>query len=217
MTHPRAIFCDFDGTISAGETFVHVLKTYAPELAPRLIPQILDFEITLHEGVTRMLESMDSSRYDEAIQSADDVPLREGLGELVGWCAHHDIPFIVVSGGLEDMVRRKLGSLADQVTAVHAVRIDRSGPTWTVDSPWADPPELVGKIKVMSAYPAHERVAIGDSATDVRMSEVAEVVFARDRLCTYLDERDVPYQAWGDFHDIRRALAARWGLSGEPA
>lgn len=215
--HERAIFCDFDGTISAGETFVHVLKTYAPELAPTLIPQILDFTVTLREAVTRMLEAMDSACYDEAIASADAVPLRPGLAELVDWCQHHGIPFVVVSGGLEDMVRRKLGPLADRVTDVHAVRIDRSGPRWAVDSPWADGPELVGKVKVMGAHPARERVAIGDSATDVRMSQVAELVFARDRLCTYLDERGVPYQTWGDFHDIRRALAARWGLHGEPA
>jgi 2-hydroxy-3-keto-5-methylthiopentenyl-1-phosphate phosphatase len=215
--HPRAVFCDFDGTISAGETFVHVLKTYAPELAPTLIPQILSFEVTLREGVTRMLQTMPSDRYDEAIASADDVPLRAGLAELVAWCGEHDVPFVVVSGGLEDMVRRKLGPLESRVTGVHAVRIDRSGPTWRVDSPWADGPELVGKIKVMHAHPAAERVAIGDSATDVRMSEVAEVVFARDRLCTYLDERGVDYLPWDDFHDIRRALAARWGLHAGPS
>lgn len=210
--YPRAIFCDFDGTISAGETFVHVLKTYAPEASARLIPRIHAFEVSLRDGVTQMLQTIPSAVYDEAIESADDVPLRDGLAEIVDWSAAHNIPFVVVSGGLEDMVRRKLGPLADRVTAVHAVGIDTSGPNWRVVSPWADEVELVAKVRVMNHHKAQERVAIGDSTTDVRMSTVAEIVFARDRLCSQLDERGVAYRRWTDFHEIRRQLAAKWSL-----
>ncbi|MFK7931257.1 MAG: HAD-IB family phosphatase [Myxococcota bacterium] len=210
--HSRAIFCDFDGTISAGETFVHVLRTYAPAASAVTIPKIHGFEVSLRDGVTQMLQTIPSSVYDEAIASADDVPLRDGLAEIVDWSRGHGIPFIVVSGGLEDMVRRKLGVIADRVTAVHAVGIDRSGPNWRVVSPWADDVELVAKVRVMNHHAASERVAIGDSTTDVRMSQVAEVVYARDRLCGQLDERGVSYQQWTDFHDIRRRLAQRWGL-----
>lgn len=210
--HDRAIFCDFDGTISADETFVKVLKAYAGDQATALIPKIHAFEVTLREGVTRMLETIDSARYDEAIACADDVPLREGFAELVDWAAAHGIAFVVVSGGLEDMVRRKLGPLQDRVTDVVAVQIDRSGPTWKVVSPWAGGDELVAKVRVMEAHPARDRVAIGDSTTDVNMAMEAEVVFARDRLQQQLDERDVAWVGWDDFHDIRRVLARRWGI-----
>ncbi|MFT7518018.1 MAG: 2-hydroxy-3-keto-5-methylthiopentenyl-1-phosphate phosphatase [Kiritimatiellia bacterium] len=207
----RAIFCDFDGTISSGDTFVRVLQTYAGELANELIPRIHAFEMSLAEGVTQMLESMPSDVYQDAIRSCDDVPLRAGLSELIEACRDNGVPFIVVSGGLQDMVERKLGPLLSRVTAVHAVQVDVSGPTWQVVSPWRRDPELVGKVAVMEHYGEAERVAIGDSTTDVRMSGVAEHVFARDRLCDQLDERGVAYTNWSDFHDIRRELAVRWG------
>jgi 2-hydroxy-3-keto-5-methylthiopentenyl-1-phosphate phosphatase len=210
--HERAVFCDFDGTITAGETFVRLLKTYAPERAEALIPRIHAFEVSLRDGVSQMLSSIPSDRYDEAIRCADDVPLRPGLAELVSFCRRHRIPFVVVSGGLEDMVRRRLGTLAGAVTAIHAVRIDRSGPTWRVMEDLAGEGELVDKVAVLERHPARERVAIGDSTTDVRMSQVAEVVFARDRLREQLDDRGVAHEPWEDFHDVRRALAARWGL-----
>ena len=172
----KTIFCDFDGTISAGETFVKVLKTYTPELAAELIPRIHSFEVTLREGVTRMLESIPSERWEEVVRCADDVPLREGFAELAHWARDHGVPLVVVSGGLDAMVRRKLADLVDVVTAVHAVRIDPSGSHLRVVSPFADEVELVAKVDVMAQYPASDRIAIGDSTTDVRMDQVAEVV-----------------------------------------
>jgi 2-hydroxy-3-keto-5-methylthiopentenyl-1-phosphate phosphatase len=54
-------------------------------------------------------------------------------------------------------------------------------------------------------------VAIGDSITDLNMTMAATVVFARDRLCHYLDEAQQSYIAWNDFHDVRQALVKRWG------
>lgn len=208
---PRAVFCDFDGTITTTETFADMLRTFAPEQAARIMPEIYELRTTLRSGVTAMLESIPSERYEQAIAHADGVPLRPGFSELVEACRARGIPFVVVSGGLHDMIVRRLGPLATRVTAIHAVHIDTSGPTWAVRSPFADEQELVAKVAVMAEHPARERVAIGDSTTDIRMSQVAERVFARRRLCDYLDERGVAYERWEDFHDVHRALAEAWG------
>ena len=216
MTSARAIFCDFDGTITQSETFVDMLQTFAPEQASRIIPQIHDLSLSLHEGVTTMLQAIPSDRYEAAIAHADPVQIRPGFAELVEAARAHEVPFIVVSGGLYDMVVRKLGPLADRVTAVYAVHIDTSGPNLAVRSPFSDGKELVAKVEVMREHPARERVAIGDSTTDLQMSLVAERVFARRRLCDYLDERGKPYVRWQDFHDIHRHLSALWGWPEPP-
>lgn len=216
MTAERAIFCDFDGTITETETFVEALRTFAPDQAAEIIPKIHSLEISLHDGVTAMLQAIASSAYPAAIAHADQTRIRPGFAELVRAARDNGVPFIVVSGGLYDMVVRKLGPLAQQVTAVYAVHIDTSGPTLAVRSPFADGHELVAKVKVMARHPAKERVAIGDSTTDLQMSLVAERVFARRRLCDYLDERGAPYERWEDFHDIHRRLAAEWGWPAPP-
>lgn len=215
----RAIFCDFDGTITQTETFVDMLRTLTPDMAARIIPQIHRFELSLHDGVTAMLSSIPSADYPRAVAHADRAPLRPGLAELIEACRAHDVPFVVVSGGLYDMVVRRLGPLAERVTAVYAVHIDTDGPTLSVRSPWTDGDELVAKVRVMAEHPARERVAIGDSTTDFRMSLEAERVFARRRLCDYLDDKGVPYSRWSDFFDVHRQLAAAWGwpaLQGTP-
>ena len=62
----------------------------------------------------------------------------------------------------------------------------------------------------MAKYPTQEKVAIGDSVTDINMSLAADLVFARDRLMQYLDLEDQPYVQWQDFFEIKDYLAAHW-------
>ena len=59
---------------------------------------------------------------------------------------------------------------------------------------------------------AGEVVYVGDGLSDRCVAQAADLVFARDGL-TYLDERDVDYERFDDFHDVldtlrRESLAA---------
>ncbi|WP_366513676.1 hypothetical protein [Moorena sp. SIOASIH] len=63
----RVVFCDFDGTITAVETFVGMLKQFAPELSAQIMPQLYSMKLTLREGVRQMLESIPSASYREII------------------------------------------------------------------------------------------------------------------------------------------------------
>ncbi|HEY9802138.1 MAG TPA: hypothetical protein V6D25_17385 [Leptolyngbyaceae cyanobacterium] len=42
----RIVFCDFDGTITVEETFVAVLKKFAPELSAQLLPEMYAKRLT---------------------------------------------------------------------------------------------------------------------------------------------------------------------------
>ena len=42
------------------------------------------------------------------------------------------------------------------------------------------------------------------------MAMAADLVFARDRLATYLDQQGKAYIAWNDFFDIRDYLIKHW-------
>ncbi len=41
----QVVFCDFDGTITAVETFAGMLKEFAPELSAAILPQIYTKEM----------------------------------------------------------------------------------------------------------------------------------------------------------------------------
>jgi 2-hydroxy-3-keto-5-methylthiopentenyl-1-phosphate phosphatase len=205
----RVVFCDFDGTITAQETFVAILKQFTPELAADLIPKMYRLELTLREGVLHMLEAMPSSAYTEILEFAASQPLRSGLLELLDFLQVQAVPFVVITGGLKGMVEAAIPEFLPKIYAVHGADIDTTGACFKVTSPALGETELVSKVDIMKRYPAEQTIAIGDSVTDLKMAMAADVVFARDRLAEYLSDRNVAYHPWEDFHDIQKTLA-KW-------
>lgn len=218
MKYKSIVFCDFDGTITAVETFAGMLKEFAPDLSDQLMPLMYAKKLTLREGVRKILESIPTRLYPEIINYATTKPIRPGFKELLDFLNSQNVPLIVISGGLRDMVKIILSrpennqSLIDKVVDIFAVDIDTSSEYLTVSSDFEADTELVAKVKVMSQYNALETIAIGDSLTDINMALEADLVFARDRLKDYLDEENKAYVAWDSFFDIKKYLQTHWQI-----
>ncbi|MBU7582178.1 MAG: HAD-IB family phosphatase [Nostoc sp. TH1S01] len=208
----RIVFCDFDGTITVEETFVAVLKKFAPEVAGQFLPEMYAQRVTLREGVKKILESIPSSQYGEILEFTRSQPIRPGFIELLDFLDSQNIPLVVVSGGLRGMVEVVLGEIAQRVAAIHAVDINTSGAYFQVNSDYEGGTELVAKVQVMTKYPADQTIAIGDSLTDLNMGLQSSVVFARDHLAYYLDQHQKPYIPWNNFWDIQEYLQQLWKL-----
>ncbi|MCC5636384.1 HAD-IB family phosphatase [Nostoc sp. CHAB 5844] len=206
----RIVFCDFDGTITVEETFVAVLKKFAPEVAAQFLPEMYAQRVTLREGVKKILESIPSSEYREILEFTRSQPIRPGFIELLDFLDFQAVPVVVVSGGLRGMVEVVLGDVAQRVAAIHAVDVDTCGAYFKVNSDYEGGTELVAKVQVMAKYPADETIAIGDSLTDLNMGLQASIVFARDRLAHYLDQHQKPYIPWNNFWDIQEYLGQLW-------
>lgn len=206
----RVVFCDFDGTITVEETFVAMLKKFAPKLSAKFIPEIYARRVTLREGVRQMLQSIPSSQYSEILEFTQLQPIRREFVELLDFLEFQGVPLVVVSGGLRGMVEVVLDSLVNRVHAIHAVDVDISSPYLKVNSKYEGGTELVDKVQVMSKYPAYQKIAIGDSLTDLNMALQASMVFARAPLTEYLDEQHKTYIPWNTFLDVRDYLAQLW-------
>ena len=206
----RVVFCDFDGTITIEETFVAMLKHFAPQLSSELMPEMYARRLSLRSGVRQLLESIPSERYGEIIDFSRPKLMRSGLVELLDFLDAKDVDFVIVSGGLRIMVETVMGDLVDRAQAIYAVDVDATGPRFQVNSPFEGDTELVSKVRVMEQYAAEEQVAIGDSITDFNMALQASSVFARDRLAEYLDEQQKPYTKWDNFFDVLENLSQKW-------
>lgn len=200
------IFCDFDGTITAEETFVAMLKQFAPEVAAEIIPKLYTHEISLREGVRQILESIPATAYPQIIEFSRTKQIRPGLVELMDFLDRQQIPLVVVSGGIRIMVETVLGDLVNRVAGIYAVDVKADSHYLQVYSDFEGDTELLAKVQVMDLYTGEPKIAIGDSVTDLNMAMAAPVVFARDRLCEYLNKQHKSYIPWTDFFDVRDRL-----------
>jgi 2-hydroxy-3-keto-5-methylthiopentenyl-1-phosphate phosphatase len=202
----RIVFCDFDGTITIDETFVAMLKRFAPNVSAQILPKIYAQRITLRDGVRQMLESIPTSSYPEIIEFIRPQPIRPGFLEFLDFLASQEIPLVVISGGLTGMAEAVLAPFASQIAAIHAIDLDTSGTYLQVNSRYEGETEMVAKAQIMADYEFDESIAIGDSITDWNMALAANLVFARPPLTEYLDKQKKTYIPWNDFVDIRNYL-----------
>ena len=209
------VFSDFDGTITLHETFVDLLKKFStPGLADRLMAQMYAQTLTLREGVTQLLESIPSDQYLNIIEFSKTHPIRSGFPEFLDFLESHDVPCVLVSGGIRIMVETVLEEFKPRLAGLHAVDLDASGDYFNVIPNYAGETELVAKVNIMAKYEFDQSIAIGDSITDFNMAMAADLVFARDRLAKYLDEQGKSYVPWNDFFEIRDYLDQYWSDTG---
>jgi 2-hydroxy-3-keto-5-methylthiopentenyl-1-phosphate phosphatase len=206
----RIVFCDFDGTITAEETFVAVLKEFAPEISAQLMPQMYARTLTLRSGVRKILESIPSSRYREILEFSRTKAICPGFAEFLDFLATRDVPLVIVSGGLRGIVETVLADFVEQVQAIYAVDVDTSGEYLQIYSEFEADIELVAKVRVIEKYGADENIAIGDSITDLNMALHTPVVFAKAPLSKYLAEHQKLYIPWDDFFQVRDRLVDLW-------
>jgi 2-hydroxy-3-keto-5-methylthiopentenyl-1-phosphate phosphatase len=205
----KAVFCDFDGTITSQETLSGMVSHMLPERWKEIVPEMLARRMTLREGVKTLVESIPVSRYDEVIDFVMAVPIRPGLEELLDFLDGRGVPFIVLSGGLRGMVEARLGPLVKRVHDIYAVDTDLGGEYIRVSSMFEGETELMDKPRVITQYDAERVIAIGDGYTDINMAQVADLVFARDTLAKVMEQQGKPFVPWSDFHDVRRELEKR--------
>ena len=208
--YERIVFCDFDGTITANETFVGMLKQFATQNYADVESLVMQGKISLPEGIRRLVESIPSERLADMQDYIRKQEIRPGFEKLLDFLDEIKVPLVVISGGLIEQVQTRLEPYRKRILNMHAARLDTTSEYLRVRSDHETRNELVSKKALMDGYNYKLAAAIGDGVTDISMAARADIVFARDNLCRYLDQEKTPYRRWQTFFDIRDALARRW-------
>jgi 2-hydroxy-3-keto-5-methylthiopentenyl-1-phosphate phosphatase len=187
-----------------------MLKRFAAESYDATEDLLIEGKITLADAVRRLVESIPSNRYPQILGYVKDKPIRQGFSELLDFLYFHGVPLIVVSGGLIGSVSSRLASFRNRIHAMYAADVDAGGDFLKVQSDFESAAELVAKNRVMRLYRCEQSIVVGDGITDLNIAMMADLVFARDRLCRYLTERGKPFIRWEDFFDVCNHLSKRW-------
>lgn len=200
------IFCDFDGTVTDFETAEGLWEYLLGDTFHKKMKQLLKDNANTSHGIKELFSLVPSADYPLIEQYILSIKLRPGFPEFLQWIATKDIPFVLVSAGIREMIDAVLEPYENLITAVHCCDLDYSGPFLTISCPYDNGIDLMQKEAVMKQYYYKKSIYIGDSFTDMNAARTADSVFARDRLHTYLSGNQIPHYTFETFHDIRNIM-----------
>ena len=219
MDRPAAtVFCDFDGTVTSVDTFDAVAARAAPELWSDLKGQLFNFEITLLQGMQALADALTPHDLQAMVDHMGEYAPRPCFLPFLAELERAGVPFVLVSGGLVPLVEEVLGAhrhRLDQLIAAEVLPHPDGGLRF--ESPFANGQELVAKAEVVKRYGRGRSVVIGDSITDLGMAEVADLVFAREPLSGWLEQRGIAFHPWDSFADVEAVLRQQGLLPGAAA
>jgi len=210
------IFSDFDGTIVDIDTGEYVLKQFAQGDWMALDAQLERGELTLEECLARQFALVKETEETLLKRVDGAVSLRPGLEDLLNYCERGDFPFVVVSGGLDFIIRHVLSTnnLLDRVELVAPkAKVTKQGITFQFPK-LVHPRSSNFKDDVVATYKnsGSKTVFIGDGLPDFPAIKAADsrFVIRGSRLSRLCEKEGVAFQNVEDFHDVLRSVTA-WG------
>ncbi len=208
MNSNLIVFSDFDGTITEKDVIVSIMAKFAPPEWKSIMRDILSEKLTISEGVRKLFRLIPSSKKDEILEWAiKNIKIRKGFEEFLEFLNKRNIPFIVLSGGLDFYVYEYLKPYRNLITEIYCNRaiFDRE----FIDIEFIYDCNSVcqkdcGMCKgsVIAKYKEKIKVHIGDSITDISASKVADIVFARGDLAKRLEKVGKTFYRFNDFSGI---------------
>ncbi|CZT52246.1 related to Phosphoserine phosphatase [Rhynchosporium secalis] len=222
-TNPRFIFfTDFDGTITQQDSNDFMVEQFGigPTQRKLVFDDILFGRRSFRDGFEELLDTI-TLPWDECIKALlENITLDEGFREFYTWARAKNIPIVVLSGGMEPIIRALLAHLLgeDEASTLPILSNDvlaRDGKTleegggWKIvyrdDSSFGHDKSLA--IRPYAALPEGERPVMfyaGDGVSDLSAAKETDLLFAkagRD-LVTYCENESVPYTTFQNFSEI---------------
>lgn len=199
------MFVDFDGTISTTDIGTYLLQRLVPGQWEEIDQRYEQGAIGSREYVRELFLLLPT---DQALLQAiaNEVPLDPTFGSLVAFLRLNGAEVTVVSDGLGFYVSRRC---AEFNVPVLSCELADGVPVFR----HADPScscGACGTCKVRPVRQAQQRgrsaIVIGDGTSDRFAAQVADMVFAKDRLAEWCQAWGIEFRAFQSLSDIERAV-----------
>ncbi|KAF9225618.1 hypothetical protein BS17DRAFT_749934 [Gyrodon lividus] len=226
------VLSDWDGTITTCDSNDYLTDNYGMgnEQRVQLNKDILEFDrsgqtrgISFKDGFELMLQSIYDSGHSLGDCKTYLTKRSDGFIEFKKFCDTNDVPFTIVSSGMDELIRAVLDELAkgsnqdvvkDIAIVSNGVRYDETG-KWHIT--WRHPESPYGHDKSRAILPYQEYrkehhghgptiFFFGDGASDLSAAEHADVLLVkvtgideRDNLKQHCDKAGIPYIPFLDF------------------
>jgi len=219
---PKFIFfTDFDGTITLQDSndFMTDNIGFGGELRKQGNKDVLEGKKSFRVSFQEMMDSIDTP-FPECIDYlVKNIKLDPGFNEYFQWALENKIPTVVVSSGMEPIIRAILKNLVgpdhDKLDIISNEAVARPGKSleekggWTIkfhdDSDFGHDKSLT--LRPYAQLPANQRPTLfyaGDGVSDLSAARETDLLFAKKGhdLISFCAKEDVPFTVFSDWSDI---------------
>ena len=209
----RTLVVDFDGTITEQDLLDAIALAFGDEEVYREVDEGLDdHTLTLNEVLRREFEPVRAPLEDVQRWVLANVRVRPGFHEVVELARERGWRMVIVSSGFRELIEPVLEREGLSRLEILSNTVDPDPAGWKVRFRVSETCEVCGQPCKRSTAAAladgTELVYVGDGYSDRCAAELADLVFARRGLASYLEERGVPFERFDDFHSVARRLAS---------
>ncbi len=211
------LFVDFDGTITRDDVGNAFFLKFGGEQCDKLVREYKEGKISAVDcfrGEAAAVGTLSKNQLDRFVSNH---PIDVGFKEFVSFCRARNIEFHVVSDGLDYYICRILAANDIQDISYFANKVqlhsEDGGENCSVDIrfPFTDA-ECTRcaccKRNIMLTHAGEEDVIayVGEGYSDRCPAQYADIVFAKEDLQKFCQQKNISYYLYDTFHDIVKRL-----------
>jgi 2-hydroxy-3-keto-5-methylthiopentenyl-1-phosphate phosphatase len=211
------LFIDFDGTIACGDIGNAFFHRFGGDVCKEWITRYHNGDISARACFEGERNAMGRVHPAEADAFVETCRTDDGFPPLIDFCRSKSIPVTVLSDGLDAYITPLLRRSGQEGLPVYSNRLtwqpagDEGSALPLLEFPFGNAECdrcACCKRNIMLGMCAEEDVIVyvGDGYSDQCPVEFADVVFAKDRLQSWCQKKNISYYPYTDLHDVRRRL-----------
>ncbi|KAI9821874.1 MAG: hypothetical protein M1827_002456 [Pycnora praestabilis] len=224
--HPKCIFfTDFDGTITLKDSNDYITDNLGFGLEKRRQGNIvvLEGKASFRDEFRKMIDSINAP-FPECVKLLlENIKLDPYFKEFYTWSRENNVPVIVLSSGMTDVIRALLvklvGPEANDIEIICNECVDRPGKNRNEAGGWEikfHDDSHFGHDKSLTIRPYAERIAkmpenerptllyAGDGVSDLSAAQETDLLFAKKGhdLVTFCEKEGMPFTVFEDWKSI---------------
>ncbi|HEY9791077.1 MAG TPA: MtnX-like HAD-IB family phosphatase [Candidatus Obscuribacterales bacterium] len=205
------IFCDFDGTITRGDTTDTLLEALAHPRWKEIEARWENGEIGSRECMQQQVPLIEGG-WPAMLSVLDRVEIDNSFATFVNWCKLRGVKISIVSDGIDRVIQHLLQRekvTVEHIWANHLIE-DKQG-ALSLELPKAGRRVVCSsglcKCQVLDAAGASVlKVVIGDGRSDFCWARNADLLFAKDKLLKHCQTNNIAHLPFDNFVQIRVLL-----------
>jgi len=207
-------FSDFDGTITKKDVIEAIMSNFAPSHWEDIYTYLTEGKLDIDVGIRMMFNLLPCEKKEEIVNwCLENVEIRDGFNEFLLYLKEKNIPFVILSGGMDFYIYPLLKEYLPLIYKIHCNRFICKGGRMDVFFGYRCSKECKRNCGVCKPYIIQKyyknynlKFYAGDGITDLDACQYNDIIFSTGGFTEYLKEKKKRTINFETFYEIVNAM-----------